>query len=33
MLGIGYLLIFMLLLILGRLFGEEDPGAGYKSDW
>jgi len=29
----GLLFIVMVLLVLGKLFGDEDPNAGYKSDW
>lgn len=32
-LGTGALIIFIVLVVLGRLFGEDDPNAGYKSDW
>lgn len=32
-LGAGALMVFIVLMVLGRLFGDDDPNAGYKSDW
>lgn len=31
--AVGYLLLFMLLLVLGRLLGDDDRNAGYNDDW
>jgi len=32
-LGAGALIAFIVLMVLGRLFGDDDHNVGYKSDW